>query len=429
MDESAELNFNGKTYSLPIVKGTENEQALDISSLRKETGYITLDDGYANTGSCLSEITFIDGENGVLRYRGIPIEELADKSSFIEVAHLLITGKLPTNAELRTFSEVLTQNELLHESMKHHFEGFPSDAHPMAILSAMINAASCFYPETAKGATKENFTVQAARLLSQVRTIAAFAYRKSRGLPIIYPKPDYKYTANFLHMLFSLPFQDYELKPEAVKALDLIFLLHADHEQNCSTATVRMVASARANLFASAAAGVCALWGPLHGGANQAVLEMLEQIHQSGDDGSKFIAAAKDRNSGKRLMGFGHRVYKNYDPRAKIIKKACDDVLSKLHVSDPLLEIAKHLEEAVLRDSYFVERKLYPNVDFYSGIIMRALGIPMEMFTVIFAIGRMPGWIANYKEVMDHSETRIYRPRQIYIGPPVHAYVPIKDRK
>ena len=429
MDQSAELKLNGKTYPLRIVKGTENEQAFDISSLRKETGYITLDDGYANTGSCLSEITFIDGENGILRYRGIPIEELAEKSSFIEVAHLIITGKLPTNPELRTFSDVLTQNELLHESMKHHFEGFPADAHPMAILSAMINAASCFYPETAKGATKENFTIQAARLLSQVRTIAAFAYRKSRGLPIIYPKPDYKYTANFLHMLFSLPFQDYELKPEAVKALDLIFLLHADHEQNCSTATVRMVASARANLFASAAAGVCALWGPLHGGANQAVLEMLEQIHQSGDDGSKFIAAARDKNSGKRLMGFGHRVYKNYDPRAKIIKKACDDVLSKLHVSDPLLDIAKHLEEAALRDSYFVERKLYPNVDFYSGIIMRALGIPVEMFTVIFAIGRMPGWIANYKEVMDHSETRIYRPRQIYIGPTVHPYVPIKDRK
>jgi len=429
MDQSAELKLNGKTYSLPIVKGTENEQAFDISALRKETGYITLDDGYANTGSCLSEITFIDGENGILRYRGIPIEELAEKSSFIEVAHLIITGKLPTNAELRTFSDVLTQNELLHESMKHHFEGFPADAHPMAILSAMINAASCFYPETAKGATKENFTIQAARLLSQVRTIAAFAYRKSRGLPITYPKPDYKYTANFLHMLFSLPFQDYELKPEAVKALDLIFLLHADHEQNCSTATVRMVASARANLFASAAAGVCALWGPLHGGANQAVLEMLEQIHQSGDDGSRFIAAAKDKNSGKRLMGFGHRVYKNYDPRAKIIKKACDDVLSKLHVSDPLLDIAKHLEAAALRDPYFVERKLYPNVDFYSGIIMRALGIPMEMFTVIFAIGRMPGWIANYKEVMDHSETRIYRPRQIYIGPTVHPYVPIKDRK
>lgn len=429
MDQSAELKLNGKSYTLPIVKGTENEQAFDISSLRRDTGYITLDDGYANTGSCLSEITFIDGEKGILRYRGIPIEELAEKSSFIEVAHLIITGKLPTNGELRAFSEVLTQNELLHESMKHHFEGFPATAHPMAILSAMINAASCFYPETAKGATRENFTVQAARLLSQVRTIAAFAYRKSRGLPITYPKPDYKYTANFLHMMFSVPFHDYELKPEAVKALDLIFLLHADHEQNCSTATVRMVASARANLFASAAAGVCALWGPLHGGANQAVLEMLEQIHQSGDDGSKFITAAKDKNSGKRLMGFGHRVYKNYDPRAKIIKKACDDVLSKLHVSDPLLDIAKHLEEAALRDSYFVERKLYPNVDFYSGIIMRALGIPMEMFTVIFAIGRMPGWIANYKEVMDHSETRIYRPRQIYIGPTVHPYVPIKDRK
>jgi citrate synthase len=429
MDKSAELKLDGKTYELPIVEGTEKERAFDISTLRRQSGYITLDDGYANTGSCLSEITFIDGEKGILRYRGIPIEELAEKSSFVEVAHLIITGKLPTNSELREFSEVLTQNELLHEAMKHHFEGFPANAHPMAILSAMINAASCFYPETAKGASRENFTVQAARLLSQVRTIAAFAYRKAKGLPVIYPKPEYKYTANFLHMLFSVPFQDYELKPEAVKALDLIFLLHADHEQNCSTATVRMVASARANLFASAAAGVCALWGPLHGGANQAVLEMLEEIHKAGDDGSRFIAAAKDKNSGKRLMGFGHRVYKNYDPRAKIIKKACDDVLSKLHVSDPLLDIAKHLEEAAMRDSYFVERKLYPNVDFYSGIIMRALGIPMEMFTVIFAIGRMPGWIANYKEVMDHSETRIYRPRQIYMGPTLRPYIPIKERK
>src|ERR1041385_4109474 len=307
MDKSAELKLDGKTYELPIVEGTEKERAFDISTLRRQSGYITLDDGYANTGSCLSEITFIDGEKGILRYRGIPIEELAEKSSFVEVAHLIITGKLPTNSELREFSEVLTQNELLHEAMKHHFEGFPANAHPMAILSAMINAASCFYPETAKGASRENFTVQAARLLSQVRTIAAFAYRKAHGLPVIYPKPEYKYTANFLHMLFSVPFQDYELKPEAVKALDLIFLLHADHEQNCSTATVRMVASARANLFASAAAGVCALWGPLHGGANQAVLEMLEDIHQSGDDGSKFISAAKDKNSGKRLMCFGHR--------------------------------------------------------------------------------------------------------------------------
>jgi citrate synthase len=298
----------------------------------------------------------------------------------------------------------------------------------MAILSAMINASSCFFPELLTSGMRDGFVVQAARLLSKVRTIAAFAYRKSCGLPAIYPKPELKYTANFLHMMFSLPYQDYELKPEVVKALDLIFLLHADHEQNCSTATVRMVASSRANLFASAAAGVCALWGPLHGGANQAVLEMLEEIHKSGDDGSKFIAAAKDKNSGKRLMGFGHRVYKNYDPRAKIIKKSCDDVLAKLHISDPLLDIAKHLEDAVLRDSYFVERKLYPNVDFYSGIIMRAIGIPVEMFTVMFAIGRMPGWIANYKEVME-APTRIYRPRQVYTGPTLNHYTAIKDRQ
>src|SRR5215468_6888703 len=417
MSENAELKLNGKTYSLPTVVGTEKERAVDISALRSQTGYITLDDGYGNTGSCQSKITFIDGEAGILRYRGIPIEELAEKSTFIEVAHLIIMGKLPTSSELRTFSELLTKNELLHEAMKHHFEGFPANAHPMAILSSMINAAGCFYPEVSTSWTTDSFDMRAARLLSQVRTIAAFAYRKSRGLPTIYPKPDLKYTANFLHMMFSLPHQDYELKPEAVKALDLIFLLHADHEQNCSTATVRMVASSRANLFASAAAGVCALWGPLHGGANQAVLEMLQAIHDSGDDGSKFIAAAKDKNSGKRLMGFGHRVYKNYDPRAKIIKKACDDLLSKLHISDPLLDIAKHLEEAALGDPYFVERKLYPNVDFYSGIIMRAIGIPIEMFTVIFAIGRMPGWIANYREVMEGDHTRIYRPRQIYTGP------------
>src|SRR5436190_7826791 len=429
MDKTAELKLDGKSCKLPLVEGTEKERAVDISSLRDQTGFITLDDGYGNTGSCQSQITFIDGEQGVLRYRGIPIEELAEKSTFVEVAHLIITGSLPTSVELRRFSDLLTQNELLHEAMKHHFEGFPSNAHPMAILSSMINASSCFYPELLlPSEMKANFVVQAARLLSQVRTIAAFAYRKSRGLPIIYPKPEYKFTANLLHMMFSLPYYDYELKPEAVKALDLIFLLHADHEQNCSTATVRMVASSRANLFASAAAGVCALWGPLHGGANQAVLEMLGDIHASGDDGSKFIAAAKDKNSGKRLMGFGHRVYKNYDPRATIIKKACDEVLDKLHVADPLLDIAKHLEEAALRDPYFIERKLYPNVDFYSGIIMRAIGVPVEMFTVIFAIGRMPGWIANYKEVME-APTRIYRPRQIYTGPTLNHYASIKERK
>jgi citrate synthase len=427
MDKFAELKVDGRTWRLPMVEGSENERAIDIAALRSETGLITLDDGYANTGSCQSQITFIDGEKGILRYRGIPIEELAQKSTFIEVAHLIIMGKLPNSAELRRFSNLLTDNELLNEAMKHHFEGFPPQAHPMAILSSMINAASCFYPELLTDHMRNHFEVQAARLLSQVRTIAAFAYRKSRGLPIIYPKPDYKYTANFLHMMFSLPYHDYEVKPEAAKALDLIFLLHADHEQNCSTATVRMVASSRANLFASAAAGVCALWGPLHGGANQAVLEMLEEIHRSGDDGSRFIQAAKDKHSGKRLMGFGHRVYKHYDPRAAIIKKACDDLLAKMHISDPLLDIAKHLEEAALRDPYFVERKLYPNVDFYSGIIMRAIGIPVEMFTVMFAIGRMPGWIANYGEVME-SPTRIYRPRQIYTGPTQNKYIPIKER-
>jgi citrate synthase len=428
MDKTAELILDGTRCTLPIVEGTEQERAVDISALRNKTGYITLDDGYGNTGSCESQITFIDGEQGILRYRGIPIEELAEKSTFIEVAYLIIMGKLPTSPELRRFSDLLTENELLNEAMRYHFEGFPPNAHPMAILSAMINATSCYHPELLTEQMRDSFVVQAARLLSKVRTVAAFSYRKSRGLPAIYPKPELKYTANFLHMMFSLPNKDYDLKLETVKALDLIFLLHADHEQNCSTATVRMVASSRANLFASAAAGVCALWGPLHGGANQAVLEMLEEIHKAGDDGSKFITAAKDKNSGKRLMGFGHRVYKNYDPRAKIIKKACDDVLAKLHISDPLLDIAKHLEDAALRDPYFIERKLYPNVDFYSGIIMRAIGIPLEMFTVMFAIGRMPGWIANYKEVME-APTRIYRPRQIYTGPALNHYAPIKDRK
>lgn len=428
MARTAKLELDGKSYELPVVVGSENEHAVDISKLRADTGYITLDDGYSNTGSCSSKITFIDGEKGILRYRGYPIEELAEKSSFIEVAYLLIYGELPSNAQLRQFSDLLTQNEMLHESMKHHFEGFPATAHPMAILSSMINAASCFHPRLLEGYKPEYFDRQAARLLSKVRTIAAFAYRKSRGLPIIYPKPVYKYTANFLHMMFSEPYQDYELKPEVVRALDLIFLLHADHEQNCSTSTVRMIASSQANLFACAAGGVCALWGPLHGGANQAVIEMLESIHKTGDDGTRFIAAAKDKKSGAKLMGFGHRVYKNYDPRAKIIKEQSDRLLAALHITDPLLDIAKRLEDAALHDSYFVERKLYPNVDFYSGIIMRAIGIPIEMFTVIFAIGRMPGWIANYKEIVENQGSRIYRPRQVYIGATPRAYVPIEQR-
>jgi citrate synthase len=429
MSKSAKLEIDGKTYELPVVEGTENERGIDISELRKETGCVTLDDGYANTGSCKSAVSFIDGEKGILRYRGIPIEELAEKSSFIETAYLLIYGHLPTRPELRRFSELLTQNEMLHEDMKFHFEGFPPNAHPMAILSSMINAASCFHPRLMDGYKPDVFDLQAARLISKVRTIAAFAYRKSRGLPIIYPKPVYKYTANFLHMMFSEPYVDYDLKPEVVKALDLIFLLHADHEQNCSTSTVRMIASSRANLFACAAGGVCALWGPLHGGANQAVIEMLQAIHDAGDDGSKFITAAKDKNSGKRLMGFGHRVYKNHDPRAKIIKAQSDTILESLNIHDPLLDIAKKLEDVALRDPYFIERKLYPNVDFYSGIIMRAIGIPVEMFTVIFAIGRMPGWIANYKEVLDSTDNRIYRPRQIYTGPTLQHYVPLAERE
>jgi citrate synthase len=423
----AKLELDGKSYELPVVIGSEGERAIDISSLRKDSGYITLDESYGNTGSCISNVTFIDGEKGILRYRGIPIEELAEKSSFVEAAFLLIWGHLPTTEELSAFSNLLTKNEMLHEDMRFHFEGFPPNAHPMAILSSMINAAGCFFPQILADG-QELFLMQAARLISQVRTIAAFSYRKSLGLPNIYPKPTYKYTANLLHMMFSEPYQDFELLPEIVQALDLIFLLHADHEQNCSTATVRMVASSKANLFASAAAGVCALWGPLHGGANQAVLEMLEQIHQSGDNGSKFIQQAKDKNSGKKLMGFGHRVYKNYDPRARIIKKKCDELLAVLHKKDPLLDIAKRLEAAAMSDPYFIERKLYPNVDFYSGIIMRAIGIPLNMFTVMFAIGRMPGWIANFKEIVENPEAHISRPRQVYDGPRENHYISIGKR-
>jgi citrate synthase len=432
MSNEAKLELDGKSYTLPTVTGTEGEKAVDISTLRSTTGYITLDEGYGNTGACVSKITFIDGDKGILRYRGIPIEELAEKSTFVETSYLIIYGHLPNRNELREFSDLFTEYQFLHENMKFHFDSFPMGAHPMAILSAMINATSCFDPELMRwqwGKANKAFDSSAAKLMAQVRTIAAYSYRKSKGLPLIYPKKSYKYTANFLHMMFSMPFEDFEVKPEVVKALDLIFLLHADHEQNCSTSTVRMVASSQANLFASASAGVCALWGPLHGGANQAVLEMLDEIHRTGDDGSKFIAAAKDKNSGKKLMGFGHRVYKNYDPRAKIIKKACDEVLDQLHINDPLLDIAKTLEQAALSDSYFVERKLYPNVDFYSGIIMRALGIPTQMFPVLFAIGRMPGWIANYKEIMEDPKSRISRPRQIYNGNTLSKYIPLEERK
>jgi citrate synthase len=431
MSGAARFDLGGKSLDLPVFEGTEGELAVDIRDLRAKTGWITYDESYANTGSCQSRITFIDGEKGILRYRGIPIEEMAEHSFFVEAAYLVIYGKLPTEVERQRFSGLLTNYQNLHEDMKFHFEGFPSTAHPMAILSAMINAASCFIPELANDYDPAAFEQQAARLLSQVRTLAAYAYRKSRGLPSIYPRKKYWYTENFLHMMFSEPDEDYELKPEVVKALDLIFLLHADHEQNCSTATVRMVASSRANLFASAASGVCALWGPLHGGANQMVIEMLKEIRQDGDDGSRFLEKVKHKDGvhHAKLMGFGHRVYKSYDPRARIIKKRCDEVLAKLGINDPLLDIAKKLEEAALHDPYFIERKLYPNVDFYSGIIMQAIGIPLEMFTVIFAIGRMPGWIANYKEVIEDPSGRIYRPRQIYQGPTLNHYLPLAERR
>ncbi len=427
MNRTVELNIDGKPVELPTVVGSEGEVGIDIATLRNKTGCITLDPGYGNTGACKSAITFIDGEQGILRYRGYDIAELAEKSTFIETAYLLIYGELPTRPELAAFSDLLTENQMLHEDMRHLFDGFPPTAHPMAILSAMINAASSYHPNIISK-REERFPWHAARLISQVRTIAAYSYRKAHGLPTIYPKTTLKYTANFLHMMFSHPGEDCDLKPEVVKALDLIFLLHADHEQNCSTSTVRMVASSRANLFASASAGVCALWGPLHGGANQAVLEMLEEIHADGDDGTKFLNQVKNKTTNRRLMGFGHRVYKNFDPRAVIIKQQCDKVLSQLHKSDPLLDIAKKLEEIALHDDYFIARKLYPNVDFYSGIIMRAIGIPMDMFTVMFAIGRMPGWIANYKEVMEDTDSRICRPRQIYTGSTLRSYTPMESR-
>jgi citrate synthase len=427
MSDKATLTYGGKSYDFPVVVGTEHERAVDISKLRAESGLITLDDGYANTGSCASSITFIDGEQGILRYRGYPIEELAQHSTFPETAYLLMFGELPNATQLMEFRGLLTEHQFIHENMRHHFEGFPSDAPPMAILSAMINAAGCFEPALVELERSDHFMQSAARLLSKVRTIAAASYRKSMGLPINYPRYDLSYTANFLYLMFCMPNMPCEPEPELVRALDVVFILHADHEQNCSTSTVRMVASSQAGMFASAAAGVCALWGPLHGGANMAVVEMLEQIHQSGESVESFVSRVKSAHA--KLMGFGHRVYKNFDPRAKIIKRACDQVLAKLGVRDPLLELALRLEEVALRDEYFIERKLYPNVDFYSGIIMRAAKIPLGMFPVLFAIGRMPGWIANWREVRSNAKARIYRPRQVYTGPTQRTYVPLAERK
>jgi citrate synthase len=428
VSEKVEIKLKDATFEAPIVIGTENERAIDIASLRAKTGLVTLDPAFVNTASTKSAITFLDGEKGILRYRGIPIEQLAEKSTFVETAYLLIYGDLPRQAELDRFSNLLTRHSLIHEDMKHFFDGFPSTAHPMAVLSSMVCSLSTYYPEEHDVNDKEKMDVTIARLISKVRTIAAYAYKKSIGQPFIYPQNNLRYVANFMHMMFAVPSEPYEVDPEVEAAMNLLFILHADHEQNCSTSTVRLVGSSRANLFASVAAGILALWGPLHGGANQEVIEMLEMIKADGGNVKKFVDLAKDKNSNFRLMGFGHRVYKNFDPRAKLIKAACDRVLNKLGVKDPLLDIAKQLEEAALKDSYFIERKLYPNVDFYSGIIYRALGFPTNMFTVLFAIGRLPGWIAHWKEMMEDPSTKIGRPRQIYTGPTERPYIPIEQR-
>jgi citrate synthase len=395
--------------------------------LRDKTGYITLDERYSNTGSCQSSITFVDGERGVLRYRGIPVEALAEQSTFLETAWLLIYGELPTQGQLKKWSALFTEHEMIHEGLYHHFDGFPSTGHPMAILSAMINAASCYEPGLMEMENEATFQLSAARLISKLRTIAAAAYKASIGQPIIYPKPRLDYCSNFLHMMFSVPFGDYEHDPDVVSALQRILIVHADHEQNCSTSTVRMVASSGANLYASCAAGVCALWGPLHGGANVAVIEMLQYLHDNNVNPVDYVARVKRKEEGLRLMGFGHRIYRNFDPRARIMKDMADQLVAKLKRPDPLLEIAKRLEDVALNDAYFIERKLYPNVDFYSGIGLRAMGIPENMFTVMFAMGRMPGWIAHWKEAQEGNKT-LCRPRQIYQGAAERGYVPLEQR-
>ena len=434
MEERAKLTLPAdgggeQTIELPIVTGSEKEKAIDISTLRAKTGYVCLDPAFVNTASTTSAITFLDGEKGVLRYRGVPIEQLGERSTFVETSYLLIYGNLPNRAELTRFSTLLTRHSLIHEDMKRFFDGYPSTAHPMAILSAMVCSLSSFYPDALDVKNTDVIDITIARLLAKVRTLAAFSYKKSVGQPFVYPQNSLSYCANFLNMMFSVPAEPYEIDEDFVRVLNLLLILHADHEQNCSTSTVRLVGSAQANLFASISAGICALWGPLHGGANQEVVEMLEQIRSDGGDVSKFVKLAKDKTSNFRLMGFGHRVYKNHDPRARMIKAAADKVLSKLGINDPLLEIAKRLEEAALKDSYFIDRKLYPNVDFYSGIIYRALGFPTNMFTVMFALGRLPGGIAQWKEMNEDKSSKIGRPRQIYTGATARDYIPLDDRK
>ncbi|MCU0603239.1 MAG: citrate synthase [Desulfobacterales bacterium] len=425
MAEYATLLYAGKEFQLPLVEGSQGEKAIDVSRLRQDTGLITLDPGFANTGSCRSAITFVDGERGILRYRGIPVEQLAERSTFKETAYLLINGVLPTQKEQTRFSVLLNDNSLVHEDMKIFYQNFPRSSHPMGILSAMVNALRSFYPELQNLEEEINITV--TRLLSKVRTMAAMSYKISRGHTVVYPRPDLTYCANFLNMMFDSPVKPYELDPDVVKALNVFLILHADHEQNCSTAAVRVVGSARVNLYAAISAGIAALWGPLHGGANQAVIEMLQDIAAKKNLG-RAVARAKDRKDPYRLMGFGHRVYKTYDPRARIMKRMVHLLLEKLRLSDPLLELALELEEIALKDDYFIEHHLYPNVDFYSGIALRAIGIPTNMFTVLFAIGRLPGWIAQWKEGMDDPDWKLCRPRQLYTGPAERPYVPIEER-
>ena len=422
--EKAQLTLDGKTIELPIVKGTEDEKAIDVTQLRSETKYITFDPSYGNTGSCSSDITYINGEKGILRYRGYPIEQLADNSSFVEVIYLLLYGELPNETELVSFNKEITYHSLIHEDMKRFFDGYPMNAHPMGVLASTVAALSTFYPARVDGDIELNII----RLLAKVKTLAAFAYKKSIGQPLIYPKNELGFEENFLHMMFAVPAEDYTVDPTMAEALRLLLILHADHEQNCSTSTVRMVGSSHANLFISIAAGIGALWGALHGGANQRVIEMLKMIHADGDNFEKYVDMAKDKKSNFKMMGFGHRVYKNFDPRAKILKKSADNLLLKMGINDPLLKIAKELEQVALKDDFFISRKLYPNVDFYSGIIYRALGIPTKMFTVMFALGRLPGWIAQWKEMRNAEKHRIYRPRQIYTGVSKRDFIPLEKR-
>jgi citrate synthase len=425
MTKKATLKYPDGNYEMPIVEGSYDERAVDIRRLRNDTGLITLDSGYMNTGATTSEITYINGEEGILLYRGYPIEQLAEASTFVETSYLLIYGELPTRAQLDDFSHMLTYHSMLHEDMRHFFDGFPSNAHPMAILSSMVAALSAYYPESLEPDTKDEQNI--ARVLSKLRTIAAFGYQKQQGRPVAYPRNELSFCANFLHMMFSHPAEPrYEPDPELVKALNVLLILHADHEQNCSTSTVRLVGSSRSTLYAAISAGVSALWGPLHGGANQAVIEMLREIQAEGGDCKSFVRQVKDRK--RRLMGFGHRVYKNFDPRATILKQYADRLLTHLNIDDQLFDIARELESAALSDDFFVERKLYPNVDFYSGIIYRAMGIPTEMFTVLFAMGRVPGWIAHWKEMLEDPGLRIGRPRQIYMGPKRRDFIPVEER-